>query len=81
MVCINPPFTEAYLADVMARLAELKLRFRLRRRKRGRKRATGRAQAVLFGPVLQVRDVLSERVHMSELTWRCELGPEMFELG
>lgn len=30
VVCINPPFTEAYLADVMARLAELKLRFRLR---------------------------------------------------
>lgn len=30
VVCINPPFTEAYLADVMARLAELKLRFLLR---------------------------------------------------
>jgi len=30
VVCINPPFTEAYLADVMARLGELKLRFRLR---------------------------------------------------
>lgn len=30
IVCVNPPFTEAYLADVMARLAELKLRFRLR---------------------------------------------------
>jgi len=30
VVCVNPPFTEAYLADVMARLAELKLRFRLR---------------------------------------------------
>jgi hypothetical protein len=31
VLCINPPFTEAYLADVMARLPELKLRFRLRR--------------------------------------------------
>jgi len=30
VVCVNPPFTEAYLADVMMRLAELKLRFRLR---------------------------------------------------
>jgi len=30
VVCVNPPFTEAYLADVMARLAELKLRYRLR---------------------------------------------------
>lgn len=30
VVCVNPPFTEAYLADVMARLGELKLRFRLR---------------------------------------------------
>jgi len=30
VVAVNPPFTEAYLADVMARLAELKLRFRLR---------------------------------------------------
>jgi len=30
VVCVNPPFTEAYLADVMGRLAELKLRFRLR---------------------------------------------------
>lgn len=30
VVCVNPPFTEAYLADVMARLHELKLRFRLR---------------------------------------------------
>jgi len=30
IVCVNPPFTEAYLADVMDRLAELKLRFRLR---------------------------------------------------
>lgn len=30
VVCVNPPFTDAYLADVMARLAELKLRFRLR---------------------------------------------------
>lgn len=30
VVCVNPPFTEAYLSDVMARLAELKLRFRLR---------------------------------------------------
>jgi len=30
IVCVNPPFTEAYLSDVMARLAELKLRFRLR---------------------------------------------------
>lgn len=30
VLCVNPPFTEAYLADVMARLAELKLRFRLR---------------------------------------------------
>lgn len=30
VVCVNPPFTEAYLADVMERLAELKLRFRLR---------------------------------------------------
>lgn len=30
IVCVNPPFTEAYLADVMMRLAELKLRFRLR---------------------------------------------------
>lgn len=30
VVCVNPPFTEAYLADVMSRLAELKLRFRLR---------------------------------------------------
>ena len=30
VVCINPPFTEAYLADVMSRLPELKLRFRLR---------------------------------------------------
>lgn len=30
VLCINPPFTEAYLADVMARLPELKLRFRLR---------------------------------------------------
>jgi len=29
-VCVNPPFTEAYLADVMARLGELKLRFRIR---------------------------------------------------
>jgi len=27
---VNPPFTEAYLNDVMSRLAELKLRFRLR---------------------------------------------------
>uniref|UniRef100_A0A7S0BC65 PCIF1 WW domain-containing protein n=1 Tax=Pyrodinium bahamense TaxID=73915 RepID=A0A7S0BC65_9DINO len=27
IVCVNPPFTEAYLADVMARLSELKLRF------------------------------------------------------
>lgn len=30
VVCVNPPFTEAYLDNVMARLAELKLRFRLR---------------------------------------------------
>mmetsp|Transcript_150514 Transcript_150514/g.288438 ORF Transcript_150514/g.288438 Transcript_150514/m.288438 type:complete len:469 (-) Transcript_150514:11-1417(-) len=30
IVCVNPPFTEAYLNDVMSRLAELKLRFRLR---------------------------------------------------
>lgn len=30
VICVNPPFTEAYLADVMGRLAELKLRFRLR---------------------------------------------------
>lgn len=30
VVCVNPPFTEAYLADVMDRLAELKVRFRLR---------------------------------------------------
>lgn len=30
VVCVNPPFTEAYLADVMGKLAELKLRFRLR---------------------------------------------------
>lgn len=30
IVCVNPPFTEAYLADVMSHLAELKLRYRLR---------------------------------------------------
>lgn len=30
VVCVNPPFTEAYLSDVMERLGELKLRFRLR---------------------------------------------------
>eukprot|EP00401_Gymnodinium_catenatum_P004824 CAMPEP_0117548600 /NCGR_PEP_ID=MMETSP0784-20121206/47733_1 /TAXON_ID=39447 /ORGANISM="" /LENGTH=562 /DNA_ID=CAMNT_0005345561 /DNA_START=59 /DNA_END=1747 /DNA_ORIENTATION=- len=30
VVCVNPPFTDAYLSDVMERLAELKLRFRLR---------------------------------------------------
>lgn len=30
IVSVNPPFTEAYLEDVMMRLAELKLRFRLR---------------------------------------------------
>ncbi|CAK0878771.1 unnamed protein product, partial [Prorocentrum cordatum] len=30
VVCVNPPFTEEYLSDVMERLAELKLRFRLR---------------------------------------------------
>merc|ERR1711933_522324 len=30
VVCVNPPFTEAYLADVMSRLVELKRRFRLR---------------------------------------------------
>lgn len=30
VVCVNPPFTELYLGDVMARLGELKLRFRLR---------------------------------------------------
>merc|ERR1712232_1044422 len=30
VVCVNPPFTEAYLADVMSRLSELKLRYRLK---------------------------------------------------
>lgn len=30
IVCVNPPFTDAYLADVMSRLGELKLKFRLR---------------------------------------------------
>lgn len=30
IVCVNPPFTELYLDDVMGRLAELKIRFRLR---------------------------------------------------
>mmetsp|Transcript_57494 Transcript_57494/g.136763 ORF Transcript_57494/g.136763 Transcript_57494/m.136763 type:complete len:611 (-) Transcript_57494:126-1958(-) len=30
IVCVNPPFTDNYLADVMQRLPQLKLRFRLR---------------------------------------------------
>mmetsp|Transcript_27760 Transcript_27760/g.64135 ORF Transcript_27760/g.64135 Transcript_27760/m.64135 type:complete len:589 (-) Transcript_27760:184-1950(-) len=30
VVCVNPPFTDNYLADVMERLPQLKLRFRLR---------------------------------------------------
>mmetsp|Transcript_18380 Transcript_18380/g.50435 ORF Transcript_18380/g.50435 Transcript_18380/m.50435 type:complete len:764 (+) Transcript_18380:316-2607(+) len=30
IVCVNPPFTDAYLEDVMARIADLKQRFRLR---------------------------------------------------
>lgn len=30
VLCVNPPFTEAYLADVMNRLSTLKIRFRLR---------------------------------------------------
>merc|ERR1740121_202188 len=30
VVCVNPPFTDAYLADVMSRLEEFKWRFRLR---------------------------------------------------
>lgn len=30
VVCVNPPFTEAYLANVMGRLRELKKHFRLR---------------------------------------------------
>eukprot|EP00927_Polykrikos_kofoidii_P085235 TRINITY_DN920_c0_g1_i1.p1 TRINITY_DN920_c0_g1~~TRINITY_DN920_c0_g1_i1.p1 ORF type:complete len:917 (-),score=149.72 TRINITY_DN920_c0_g1_i1:137-2887(-) len=30
IVCVNPPFTDAYLEDVMARISDLKSRFRLR---------------------------------------------------
>lgn len=30
VICVNPPFTEAYLEDVMMRLGDLKHRFRLR---------------------------------------------------
>lgn len=30
IVCVNPPFTDAYLADVMERVDEFKTRFRLR---------------------------------------------------
>jgi len=29
-LCVNPPFTEAYLDDVMSRVDEMKMRFRLR---------------------------------------------------
>lgn len=30
VLCVNPPFTDAYLSDVMGRLEELKMTFRLR---------------------------------------------------